>query len=184
MRQHPVNASSACYADDLRTTLNAFESRESYQSVGRLVSSSLGREHSRQQTSFVGSGRTPMYQSVTGQRLYKAVIEVEYESGGNQPSDSSDSGRTSDASECLQHKHGDTSKDRPKAQVRPPVNAKTTAHSNLHSNTTTVDYHQQGTASSGSKRKHGQFLSDPRQQSTQATQVLGYSTHKVQKGQK
>ena len=168
-RRH-VNASSASYAADLRTTLDAFESRDSYQSVGRVLSHSLGQEHSCQQTSYLGSGRAPMYQSITGQTMYQTVTETDHDTVSSDSQN--DSGSKGD--------HDDNNwqylQARPEGEARSaaPSNTEVASYSNSHSTTSTLNYEQ---VSSGAKRKHGHLDSGTQNSVTQASEGTGYSTH-------
>lgn len=176
MQRH-VNASSASYAADLRTTLDAFESRESYQSVGRVLSHSLGQEHSRQQTSYLGSGRAPMYQSITGQTMYQTVTEVNHDIVSNDSQ--TDSGSKGSHDDDWQYVQG-----RPDGEARSavPRNTEVASYSNTHSTTSTLNYEQ---VSSGAKRKHGHLVCGTQHSVTQAPEGAEYSTHaKMHRGKK
>lgn len=171
MRQHPVNALSASYANDLRITLDAFESHESYQRVGRVVSSSIAHEHSRQQTSFVGSGRTPMYQSSNGHRLYGLSTVVNSET--SESSDSKDLQGDAEAS------HPTHSPDKPTEDMGMRIRVRVPAKSNRDSTTSTVDYQHQVAVSSRLKRKHGQMSTDPTSQPPrEETEEAGHTTQR------
>lgn len=147
--------SSARYTADLRSTLQAFQSQDSYHRTGRNMSRSLGQEHSRQQTSFVGSGRVPMYQSVTGQSMYQAVSDT----GARQnASCHRDGASAADVSMLpVPSRAGSTLAYRQLSASEAPDSVQKTAHSTYDSNTSTVDYRQQDAVSSGGKRKFTQI---------------------------
>ena len=171
--RHPVNASSFSYAADLRATLHAFESLESYQSAGRHLSRSLGQEHSRQHTSYMGSGRVPMYQSRVSTMMFNAVSDT-----GINPENDEGAQGDSNSEDEEQPNFGD---DNPDVQGKPRTEARshacsmtqTAAHSNHHSTTSTLDYQQQAAVSSGAKRSIEQLSSAPDRQD------LGHRSERV-----
>lgn len=128
------------------------------------MSRSLGQEHSRQHTSYMGSGRAPMYQSRVSTMMFNTVSDT----GVNPENDEgAQSGSSSEDEE--QPEFGDDNPDlqgRPRTEASSPAPSvtQTAAQSNHHSTTSTVDYQQQAAVSSGVKRSIGQLSSVPSRQ--------------------